>query len=53
MADYSVIVVNEHEIDVYDTSSHSMLEEIRDLLKEILKRLPPEPQKAPPSENVK
>ena len=33
MADYSVVVVNEGEIDVYDTSSHATLEEIRDLLK--------------------
>lgn len=43
MADYTVLVDNEGEIGVYDTSSHATLEEIRDLLKEILKRLP-EPQ---------
>ena len=40
MTDYSVVVVNEGELDVYDTSAHATLEEIRDLLREILKRLP-------------
>lgn len=40
MSDYSVTIANENEIDVYDTSSHATLEEIRDLLKQILERLP-------------
>lgn len=39
MADYQVYVEND-EVSVYDTSSHTTLEEIRDLLKQILERLP-------------
>jgi len=36
----AVIVVNEGEIDVFDTSSHTELQEIKELLKQILERFP-------------
>lgn len=50
MADYTVYVVNEGEISTYDTSAHSTLEEIRDLLRLILQRLP-EPSSDPQSDS--
>lgn len=40
MSDWVVSVEND-ELSVYDTSANSTLEEIRDLLKLILERLPP------------
>lgn len=40
MADYTVYVDNENEIGVADTSVHAALEEIKELLKLILERLP-------------
>lgn len=40
MADWSVHVENENELSVYDTSAHATLIEIRDLLRQVLDRLP-------------
>lgn len=49
MVDYSVEVTNK-ELDVYDSSNGAILEEIRDLLKQILERLPPPAQQQKPNE---
>lgn len=46
MSDWNVYVDND-EVSVYDTSNHATLEEIRDLLKLILERLPPTNENSP------
>lgn len=45
-ADHTVEIIN-REVDVYDSSVASELEEIKELLKQILARLPANPGAAP------